>query len=73
MRYFLSLALTEAALTFGVDVASAPGCAVTDRRAALRVTARYLGAAVEAVDMTAVAVLADEHLAMTPGTVVHPG
>ena len=73
MRYFLSLALTEATLTFGVDMAPAPGCAVTDRRAALRLPARYLGAAVEAVEMTAVAVLADEHLAVTSGTVVHPG
>jgi len=73
MRYFFSLALTKAALALGIGMTPAPGCAIASRRATLRLSACHLGAAVEAIDMTVVAVLADEHLAMTAGTVVHPG
>jgi hypothetical protein len=73
MRYFFSLALAKAALAVSIGVASSAGRAVANRRLAQRLAPRCVSTALKTVDMTAVAVLTDEHLAMTTGTVEHPG
>ena len=73
MRYFFSVAFTKEALASSVGMAPAPGGAVAFRCAAQRLIARFDGTALKAVDVAVVAVLANQYLAMTTGTVEHSG
>ena len=69
MRYFFSLARPEPALPVGIDVLATAGRPVAFRRLALRLSARLPGATLRAIDMTAIALPTENHLAVTTCTV----
>ena len=72
MRYFLFLVCPEPALSIRVAVLAAAGRTVAFGGSPQRVGSRLFGAAMRAIDVTAVAVTTDDDLAMTAGAVVQP-
>jgi hypothetical protein len=68
MRYFFSLARTEPALPVGIDVLATAGRPVAFGRLALGLSARFPGAAFGAIDMSTIALPAENHLTVATCT-----
>jgi len=68
MRYFFSLARPEPALPVGIDVLAAAGRPVAFGRLALGLSTRFPGAAFGAINMTAIALPAENHLTVATCT-----
>lgn len=73
MRYFLLLTDAKPALSFRVTVPAGASGAVAFGRSVQRGGARKIGAAIRAINVTAVAVTTDNDLAVATCAVKHPG
>ena len=68
MRYFFSLARTEPALPVGIDVLATAGRPVTFGRLALRLSTRIPGTTFGAIDMSTIALPAENYLTVATCT-----
>ena len=69
MRYYFSLACPEPALPVGIDVLATAGRPVAFGRLAQRFSARFPGTAFCAIDMSTIALPAENHLTVAACTV----
>ncbi len=73
MRYFFSSTCPESSLSIRIRVPPTARCAVAFGGSAQRGTAGINGAAVSAIDVTAIAITTDNHLAVATRAMIQPG
>ena len=73
MRYFFSSTRPEPSLSIRIRVPATARCAVAFGGSAQRGRSRLFGAAVGAIDVTAIAITTDNHLAVAPRALIQPG
>ena len=73
MRYFFSLARPESTLSIRIIVLATARCTVTFGCSVQRGGSCQIRAAVSAIDVTAIAVMTDNDLAVTTRTLKHSG
>lgn len=73
MRYFFSLARPEPTLSIRITVPATARCTVAFGRSAQRGGSCMVGAAIRAIDVTAVAVTTNNDLAVATRAVKQPG